>query len=96
MPVFDIPDRLVTLPAMSEVTRILARAQQGDPQAAEELFPIVYDELHATVDASFQRDALERLVRLYESWNTTAPNAATAAKSAASRQKLAALENARR
>lgn len=30
---------------MSEVTRILERAQQGDPKAAEELLPLVYDEL---------------------------------------------------
>ena len=30
---------------MSEVTRILDRAQQGDPNAAEELLPLVYDEL---------------------------------------------------
>jgi RNA polymerase sigma factor (TIGR02999 family) len=30
---------------MSDVTRILDRAQQGDPKAAEELLPLVYDEL---------------------------------------------------
>jgi RNA polymerase sigma factor (TIGR02999 family) len=30
---------------MSEVTHILDRAQQGDPKAAEELLPLVYDEL---------------------------------------------------
>ncbi len=30
---------------MSEVTRILNRTQQGDPKAAEELLPLVYDEL---------------------------------------------------
>ena len=30
---------------MSDVTRILDRVQQGDPQAAEELLPLVYDEL---------------------------------------------------
>src|SRR5262245_2163947 len=30
---------------MSEVTRILEAAQQGDPKAAEELLPLVYDEL---------------------------------------------------
>ncbi len=30
---------------MSEVTRILDRVQQGDPKAAEELLPLVYDEL---------------------------------------------------
>jgi RNA polymerase sigma factor (TIGR02999 family) len=30
---------------VSEVTRILDRAQQGDPRAAGELLPLVYDEL---------------------------------------------------
>jgi RNA polymerase sigma factor (TIGR02999 family) len=30
---------------MSDVTRILARIEQGDPQATERLLPLVYDEL---------------------------------------------------
>jgi RNA polymerase sigma factor (TIGR02999 family) len=30
---------------MNEVTRILFAAEQGDPQAAEQLLPLVYDEL---------------------------------------------------
>jgi RNA polymerase sigma factor (TIGR02999 family) len=30
---------------MSEVTQILAAAQQGDPHAAEQLLPLIYDEL---------------------------------------------------
>ena len=30
---------------MSDVTRILDRVQQGDPKAAEELLPLVYEEL---------------------------------------------------
>ena len=30
---------------MSEVTRILDRAQQGDPKAAEELLRLIYQEL---------------------------------------------------
>ena len=30
---------------MSEVTRILSAIEQGDPHAAEQLFPLVYDEL---------------------------------------------------
>ena len=30
---------------MSDVTRILDRVQQGDPHAASELLPLVYDEL---------------------------------------------------
>jgi RNA polymerase sigma factor (TIGR02999 family) len=31
--------------AMSEVPRILTAVEQGDPSAAEQLFPLVYDEL---------------------------------------------------
>ena len=30
---------------MSDVTRILEAAQQGDPKAADELLPLVYEEL---------------------------------------------------
>src|SRR5438477_2188673 len=30
---------------MSEVTRILSAIEQGDPHAAEQLLPLVYDEL---------------------------------------------------
>jgi RNA polymerase sigma factor (TIGR02999 family) len=30
---------------MSEVTRILSEIEQGDPQATEQLLPLVYDEL---------------------------------------------------
>src|SRR4029450_7562236 len=31
--------------AMSDVTRILSQIESGDPQAAEQLLPLVYDEL---------------------------------------------------
>ena len=30
---------------MSEVTRILSAIEQGDPHAAEQLLPLIYDEL---------------------------------------------------
>ena len=30
---------------MNDVTRILSAIEQGDPQAAEQLLPLVYDEL---------------------------------------------------
>src|SRR6266550_2122569 len=32
-------------PPMSDVTRILSAIEQGDPQAAEQLLPLVYEEL---------------------------------------------------
>ncbi|HEY1787613.1 MAG TPA: ECF-type sigma factor [Verrucomicrobiae bacterium] len=35
----------VTSVSLSEVTRILDRAQRGDPKATKELLPLVYDEL---------------------------------------------------
>jgi RNA polymerase sigma factor (TIGR02999 family) len=35
----------VILDRMTEVTRILSAIEQGDPHAAEELLPLVYDEL---------------------------------------------------
>ena len=34
---------------MSEVTRILSAIEQGDPSAAEQLLPLVYDELRRLV-----------------------------------------------
>jgi RNA polymerase sigma factor (TIGR02999 family) len=43
----DVPLRpsSLSVPPMSEVTRILSAIDQGDPQAAEQLLPLVYDEL---------------------------------------------------
>src|SRR5262249_55509714 len=35
----------VMLDAMSDVTRLLSAIEQGDPAAAEQLLPLVYDEL---------------------------------------------------
>jgi hypothetical protein len=40
---------------MNEVTRILSAIEQGDPHAAEQLLPLVYDEL--------RRLAAEKLAR---------------------------------
>jgi hypothetical protein len=36
---------------VSDVTRILEAAQQGDPTAAEKLLPLVYEELRKLVTA---------------------------------------------
>src|SRR5205814_10629641 len=35
----------LSVPPMSEVTRILSAIEQGDPHAAAQLLPLVYDEL---------------------------------------------------
>jgi len=40
---------------MSGVTRILDRVQSGDPKAAEELLPLVYDELRRLAAATSTR-----------------------------------------
>ena len=37
---------------MSDVTHILERVEQGDPKAADELLPLVYDELRKLEDLS--------------------------------------------
>jgi RNA polymerase sigma factor (TIGR02999 family) len=36
---------ILSVPPMSEVTRILSAIEQGEPQAAEQLLPLVYNEL---------------------------------------------------
>jgi RNA polymerase sigma factor (TIGR02999 family) len=43
----DVPMGLSSFsePPMSEVTRILSAVEQGDPHAADQLLPLVYDEL---------------------------------------------------
>ena len=33
---------------MSQVTQILSAIKQGDPQAADQLLPLVYDELRSS------------------------------------------------
>ena len=42
---------------MNEVTRVLSAIDRGDPQAAEQLLPLVYDELRKL---AAQRLALEK------------------------------------
>jgi RNA polymerase sigma factor (TIGR02999 family) len=41
---------------MSEVTQILARIESGDPQAAEKLLPLVYDELRKLAKAKLAHE----------------------------------------
>ncbi len=41
---------------MSDVTRILSAIDQGDPQAAEQLLPVVYDELRRLATAKMARE----------------------------------------
>src|SRR5262245_46041815 len=41
---------------MSEVTRILSAIEQGDPSAAEQLLPLVYDELRKLAEARLAQE----------------------------------------
>ena len=41
---------------MSEVTRILSAIEQGDPKAAEQLLPLVYDELRRLAAQKLARE----------------------------------------
>ena len=42
---------------MSEVTRILSAIEQGDPAAAEQLLPLVYDELRRLAAHKLARES---------------------------------------
>jgi len=57
---------------MSDVTRILDRAQQGDPHAAEELLPFVYEELRKLAAARMANEAaghtLQPTALVHEAW----------------------------
>lgn len=67
---------------MSDVTRVLSKIESGDPQASEELLPLVYDELRRLAaarmaserpDHTLQATALvhEAYVRLVDAAETT-------------------------
>jgi RNA polymerase sigma factor (TIGR02999 family) len=57
---------------MSEVTRILERAQQGDLQAADQLLPLVYEELRKLAAAKMAHEqpgqTLQPTALVHEAW----------------------------
>jgi RNA polymerase sigma factor (TIGR02999 family) len=57
---------------VSAVTSILSGAQQGDPKAAEELLPLIYDELRRLAAAKMAREApgqtLQPTALVHEAW----------------------------
>ena len=57
---------------VSDVTLILERAQAGDPKAAEELLPLVYEELRHLAAAKMAREApgqtLQPTALVHEAW----------------------------
>jgi RNA polymerase sigma factor (TIGR02999 family) len=44
---------------MADVTRILSQMEQGDPSAAEQLLPLIYDELRTLAAAKMARESPE-------------------------------------
>jgi len=63
---------------MSDVTRILERAQGGDPHAAAELLPLVYQELRKLAAARMTNEAashtLQPTALVHEAWLRLAGN----------------------
>lgn len=57
---------------MSDVTHILDRAQPGDPQVAEELLPLVYEELRKLAAARMAQESgtqtLQPTALVHEAW----------------------------
>src|SRR6266545_1810837 len=57
---------------MSDVTRILDRVQQGDPGAANELLPLVYEELRKLAAQKMAREnpgqTLQATALVHEAW----------------------------
>src|SRR2546422_7518724 len=57
---------------MSDVTRILDRVQQGEPQAADELLPLVYEELRKLAAHKMASEApgqtLQPTALVHEAW----------------------------
>ena len=61
-----------SIQSVSEVTRILDAMQQGDAKAAEELLPLVYEELRRLAAAKMAREAaghtLQPTALVHEAW----------------------------
>ena len=51
------------LGSMSEVTRILSAVEQGDPRAAEQLLPLVYDELRKLAAARMAEERADHTLQ---------------------------------
>ena len=63
---------------MNDITRVLDRVQQGDPQAAEDLLPLVYAELRQLAARRMAREApghtLQPTALVHEAWLRLAGN----------------------
>jgi hypothetical protein len=60
------------MPLISDVTQIIEAVQKGDPKAAQELLPLVYDELRKLAAAKMTREAagqtLQPTALVHEAW----------------------------
>src|SRR6516164_3355836 len=58
--------------AIGEATRVLERAQRGDPHAAAELLPLVYDELRRLAAANMARARPDQTIQptalVHDAW----------------------------
>jgi RNA polymerase sigma factor (TIGR02999 family) len=65
---------------MTDLTRILAQIESGDRQAADELLPVVYDELRALAEARLAQErsghTLQPTALVHEAWLRLAGNEA--------------------
>jgi len=63
---------LIQNPLMQEITLILNRIEQGDPQAADQLLPLVYDQLRQLAAAKMAREpagqTLQATALVHEAW----------------------------
>src|SRR5262249_46255091 len=75
---------------MKDLTRILSAIEQGDPQAAEQLLPLVYDELRQLAAQKLIHEKLAHLLPTVrsvtvrpvgESWGATRPRRCTTTRS---------------
>jgi DNA-binding GntR family transcriptional regulator len=58
---------------MSEVTRILDAIAQGDPQAAAQLLPLVYEELRRLAAQRLAQEAPGQTLQVVEDCSPEAP-----------------------
>src|SRR5712675_252765 len=92
---------------MSDVTRILEAAQQGDPTAADQLLPLVYEELRKLAAHKMAKEAagqtLQPTALVHEAWmrlvgeeNPNFENRAHFFAAAAETMRRILIDNARR
>ena len=80
---------------MTDVTRIQSAIEEGDPQAAEQLLPVVYDELRKLAAQKMAQEApgqtLQATALVHEAyvrwWTLRRPNTGTAGDTSLGRRR---------